>query len=143
MAFPVEQIPDNDRLSRHVPNKPKDFWVPEQNRPSSAAFKGVRDKLDRRFRTSVDWEKYKAAEQCKRSNSMAVVAVTAGQCRSIGKDVEHTPIWSESPNQAHADICDLTGNPMSNTQHSVASGRLAEMAVVVWPSDGKPVLDSQ
>jgi hypothetical protein len=85
MAFPIEAIPDHDRLFRHVPNNPRDFWVQEQNRPSSAAFKGDRNNSERRFRASVDWEKYKGAEACRRSNSMAIVSVTPSQCRSVGK----------------------------------------------------------
>ena len=142
MAFPVEVIPGDDQLFRNVPNRPKDFWVAEQNRPSSAAFKGKKDESDGRFRASLDWEKYKTAEECRRANSMAIVAVTPVQCRSVGKDVEHTPICSESISRAHSDICDPLGNAMTKGQDARASSSLAEAAIVVWPADGKPLIGS-
>jgi hypothetical protein len=142
MAFPVEPIPDHDRLFRHVPNRPEDFWVPEQNRPSSAAFKAEKERSDGRFRASVDWQKYKTVEECRRPNSMAIVAVTPVQCRSIGKDAEHTPICAAIINRAHSDICDPVGRPMTKGQNSVASVKLAECAVVVWPADGVVIVGS-
>jgi hypothetical protein len=133
MAFPIEAIPDHDRLFRHVPNNPRDFWVQEQNRPSSAAFKGDRNNSERRFRASVDWEKYKGAEACRRSNSMAIVSVTPSQCRSVGKAVEHTPIDEENlKNQAHSDICDPVGSPMTPGQNAETSTRLAILCSVAW-----------
>jgi hypothetical protein len=104
----------------------------ERSRFSSAAFKGEKDKSDQRFKPSVDWSKYKTAEECRRPNSMAVVAVTPVQCRSTGKEAEHAPI-SEGPNganRAHTDICDPLGKPMTHRENSVASGKLAECAVV-------------
>jgi hypothetical protein len=143
MAFQTELIPDHDRLFRSVPNKPKDFWIAEQNRPSSAAFKGEKDSSDKRFRASVNWEKYKTVDQCKRPNSMAIVSVKPIQCKSVGKDVEHTPICDEeSVNQAHSDICDPKGRAMTNSQNSAASSKLAEAAVVVWPEDGNVIVAS-
>ena len=145
MAFPVESIPDDDRLFRNVPNKPEDFWVAAQNRPSSAAFKGKKDESDRRFRTSVNWQKHKTVEECRHPKSMAIVAVTPIQCRSTGKEAEHTPIpdgQPYGPNRAHSDICDPYGKPMSKNQDSVASSKLAEVAVVVWPEDGKVIIGS-
>jgi hypothetical protein len=138
MAFPVESIPDHDRLFCHVPNKPQDFWVVEQNRPSSAAFKGKKDRSDERFRASVDWEKYKTIQEARRPKSMAIVAVTPAQCKPVGKNVEHTPICNEElVNQAHSDICDPLGRAMTNRQNTEASSRLAEAAVIVWPEDGQ------
>jgi len=137
MAFAVESVPPEARLFCHLPNVPKDFWIAEQNRPSSAAFKGKKDSNDRRFRASVDWEKYKTIAECIRPKSMAILAVTAAQCRAVGKEVEHTPICeTDLVNQAHSDICDPVGCPMSNTQNTEASSKLAEVAVIVWPEEG-------
>ena len=134
MAFAVEFIPHEDILYRHVPNKPRDFWVPEQNRPSSAVFK------DKHRRASVNWAKYRTAEGSVRPNSMAVVSVLAGECRACVKEVEHTPVemTREHPaNQAHAEVCEAAGRQLSNREYAESCDELARRARVAWPSDGK------
>ena len=137
MAFAVESVPPEARLFCH-PSKCAEGLLDCGTEPSViAAFKGKKDSNDRRFRASVDWEKYKTIAECIRPKSMAILAVTAAQCRAVGKEVEHTPICeTDLVNQAHCDICDPVGCPMSNTQNTEASSKLAEVAVIVWPEEG-------
>ena len=76
---------------------------------------------------SVNWDKYKSAEDSADANSSAVVALAAIDCREIGQTVEHTPIEPEQafgPNQAHAEVC--------GKKTGAISGRLRDRAKIVW-----------
>jgi len=97
MAFAVEEIPDEANLFRKVhPN----FFNRETGMVSSAAFD--KDEM------SVNWEKYRSAEQSADEKSAVVVALVAGDCRELKQTVIHTPIEPDQefgPNQSHAEIC--------------------------------------
>ena len=96
MAFAVEEIPDEANLFRKVhPN----FFNRETGMVSSAAFD--KDEM------SVNWEKYRSAEQSADEKSAVVVALVAGDCRELKQTVVHTPIEPDQefgPNQSHAEV---------------------------------------
>jgi hypothetical protein len=61
---------------------------------------------------SVDWSKYSTPEQTIARHATpqvlrGVASIAAGKCRSLGQDVVHDPLGSETPggrNDAHAEI---------------------------------------
>jgi hypothetical protein len=114
MAFPVEEIPDDanlfNRIHRnHFPG----------GKVSSVAFD--------QERLSVNCEKYRSAEDTADTNSAAVVALAAGECRKLEQTVEHAPIEPEEPsgpNQAHSEIC---GNKSKSIRR-----KLRDSAKLVW-----------
>jgi hypothetical protein len=122
MAFAVEEIPDDANLFRKI----HPFHYDEKKREvSSAAFK--------QERMSVNWEKYKSAEDSSDANSAAVVALVAGDCRVLQQIIEHTPIEPDQPfgpNQAHVEVC---GNKTRAT-----SQKLRDRATMVWLKEKNP-----
>lgn len=118
MAFPREVIPDDDKLFSRI--HPQQF---PGGKPSSAAF----DKEN----LSVNWAKYQTPEGTTKPNSVAVVALVAGECRKIGQKVEHAPIEPDEPdgpNQAHSEI-------RGKKSYSIKC-KLRDMAVMVWQKPG-------
>lgn len=106
MAFAVEEIPNEGMLFRKIH---RTHFDPNRGVVSSAAFK--------QERMSVNWEKYKSAEESKDVNSSAVVVLLAEDCRQLGQSVEHTPIELNQPfgpNQAHAEVCGIKTNAISH-----------------------------
>ena len=114
MAFVVEDIPTNATLFRkihrsHFPG----------GKVSSAAFRDER--------MSVNWEKYKSAEDSADANSAAVVALFAEDCRQLAQTVEHTPIGPAEPlgpNQAHTEVC--------GRKNEAISRKLRDSAAIAW-----------
>jgi hypothetical protein len=116
MAFAIEVIPDNANLFRRIHHTHYDA---KTGMVSSAAF--------RDDRLSVNWEKYSDAKSSADKNSVAVVALVSGGCKTFGQTVEHTPIEPNQPcgpNQAHTEVC---GN-----KKGVISRQLRDIAKPVW-----------
>jgi hypothetical protein len=116
MAFAVETIPDSASLFRKIH---RTHYDERAGVVSSAAFK--------QERMSVNWEKYKTAEDSADLNSAAVVALRTADCRELGQSVEHTPIEPDQPcgpNQAHAEGC--------GKKTGAVSHRLRDRAKTVW-----------
>lgn len=121
MAFDVEEIPDQANLFRKVhPN----FFDKENGKVSSAAF----DKDD----MSVNWEKYRTAEQSADEKSAVVVALLAGDCRQLKQTVLHTPIEPEQefgPNQAHTEVF--------GKKTKAVKTEMKDKARIVWRREGQ------
>lgn len=116
MAFAVEEIPDDANLFRKIHQT---HYDEETGVVSSAAFK--------QERMSVNWEKYKTAEESADVNSAAVVELTGGDCRQLEQSVEHTPIEPGQPfgpNQSHAEVCGKKTGSISR--------KLRDKAGTVW-----------
>jgi|SRR5436190_22902605 len=116
MAFAIEDIPDNANLFRKIH---RTHYNEKTGVVSSAAFK--------QERMSVNWEKYKSAEDSADANSAAVVALVSRECRDLGQSVEHTPIEPDQdfgPNQAHAEVC---GKKTGTISH-----KLRDKAKTIW-----------
>ena len=114
MAFPVEEIPDDANLFNRIHQH---HFV--EGKVSSAAFN--------QERLSVNWEKYRDAERTADANSLAVVALVAGECRTLQQTVVHAPIEPEEqcgPNQAHSEIC---GDKSKSIKR-----KLRDSAKLVW-----------
>lgn len=117
MAFTIEEIPDSDALLHHVPHQ---MWVAAEERPSSACFK-------KKPSLSVNWIRYSSVTHTRREKSFAVISLLAGGCRSIGQEVQHSPIEADEPfgpNQAHTDILGEKPQPVAD--------QLARLARVEW-----------
>lgn len=116
MAFAVETIPDDASLFRKVH---RTHYDERTGVVSSAAFK--------QERMSVNWDKYRTAEESAAPDSAAVVALRSGDCRGLGQFVEHTPIEPDQPwgpNQAHAEVCGKKTGAISH--------KLRDAARTVW-----------
>lgn len=120
MAFPVEEIPDQDRLFHHIAEQ---MFVRQEGRPSSACVK-------KHPELSVNWEKYSSVEQTRRKNSFAIVSLVTGFCRDqINQEVIHSPIQEGElygPNRSHSDI---KGNKQD------VADQMARQAKVEWRRD--------
>ena len=121
MAFQVEEVPDNANLFRKIH---RNHFMPG-GLVSSATFRDPR--------MSVNWEKYCNAEGTADSNSAAVMALVAQECRELKQTVEHTPIEPNQdlgPNQAHVEVC--------GDKSKVVSRQLRDKARLVWcrPAQG-------
>lgn len=118
MAFPVEAIPDADRLLHHVAEP---MFIRAEGRPSSACFK-------KKPKLSVNWEKYSSVEHTRRERSFAVVSLRAATCRyELQQQVIHSPLQGGEqfgPNQAHADI--------EGDKPQQIADRMARAAIVEW-----------
>ena len=115
MAFQVEEVPDNANLFRKIHRT----HFMSEGRVSSAAFRDLR--------LSVNWEKYCNAEGTADSNSLAVMALVAQECRELNQTVEHAPIEPDQafgPNQAHAEVC--------GDKSKAVSRQLRDQARLVW-----------
>lgn len=116
MAFAVEIIPGDASLFRKIH---RTHYDERTGVVSSAAFK--------QERMSVNWDKYKTAEDSADENSAAVVALPSADCRDLGQSVEHTPIEPDQPwgpNQAHAEVCGKKTGAISH--------KLRDKANTVW-----------
>ncbi len=116
MAFPVEEIPNEANLFRKIHSN---FFNKETGTVSSAAFG--------QERMSVNWEKYRSAEDSADEKSAVVVALLAGDCREIKQTVEHTPIEPDQefgPNQSHAEVCGKKTGSVKT--------KLKDKARIVW-----------
>jgi hypothetical protein len=116
MAFAVEEIPDAANLFRKIH---RTHYNGKTGVVSSAAFK--------QERMSVNWEKYKKAEDSADANSSAVVVLVTKDCRELKQTVEHTPVEPDQPsgpNQAHAEVC---GKKTEATSH-----KLRDKAKTIW-----------
>lgn len=116
MAFAVEEIPDDANLFRKIH---RTHYNGETGVVSSAAFK--------QERMSVNWEKYKTAEDSADINSSAVVALVTRDCRELMQTVEHTPVEPDQPfgpNRAHVEVC---GKKTDAITH-----KLRDKATKVW-----------
>jgi hypothetical protein len=122
MAFAIEEVPEQDKLFRHIPKgspNPKGYYVLEQNRFSSVLFKDER--------LSVNWQRYATVESTIRPNSSHVISLVAKQCTDLGQTVEHTPIEPDGVqpgNQAHAEIC--------GAKDKVIRDQLSRLASIEW-----------
>ncbi|HSU54784.1 MAG TPA: hypothetical protein VLT36_12050 [Candidatus Dormibacteraeota bacterium] len=120
MAFAVEEIPNEANLFRKVHPH---FFNRETGMVSSAAF----DKDD----MSVNWEKYRSAEQSADEKSAVVVALLARDCRELEQTVIHTPIEPGEPfgpNQSHTEVC--------GKKNGSVKTRLKDKARIVWRRAG-------
>jgi hypothetical protein len=114
MAFRVEEIPDDANLFNRI--HASHFL---EGIVSSAAFN--------QERLSVNWQKYRNAESTADANSLAVVALVAGDCRELEQTVVHAPIEPEDPcgpNQAHSEICGVKSKSIKR--------KLRDSAMLVW-----------
>lgn len=130
MAFAVEEIPDADDLYRSISGglSADDRWSFEIGRPHSGAFVPDPDGV------SMDWARYRAPRARLKSTTLAVVAITAGRCRSFGARVVHAPVQEGEPygpNQAHALVQNPAGLPRSDQK--LLRARIAEEARIVVP----------
>ncbi len=115
-----EAIPDQAILFRRIPRN----WVnPDSGHISSAAFDG--------HEMSVNWEKYATAEETARQdvtgNTVAVVSLVAGFCRTVEQEVIHDPVPMEGDmpaNPAHALVRGRKSKPIKH--------KLRDSSVLVW-----------
>ena len=117
MAFAVEAVPPESNLFRRITRE--HVVDAKTGKISSAAF--------RHERMSVNWERYSNAESSADENCVAVVAIVADACMSLGQTVEHTPIQMGEPfgpNQAHCEVC--------GKKTKAISQQLRDLARMVW-----------
>ena len=124
-----EKIDDEEYLYRRVPLKPI-FWVPNENRISSALFKDSKG-------VSVDRQGQRTEEDVINTFTAsfelrAVVKLKVEDCRKIGTYVQYKPI---PENLFHSEITE------SETEISIKSSKarkLQEASIVVYQS---PIID--
>ncbi len=117
----TEPIPDSAVLFRRIH---KHFWInAESGVVSSAAFDG--------FEMSVNWQEYATAQETgtrdTTGNTVAVVSLVAGFCRTLEQTVVHdpSPPQSDQPaNPAHALVRGRKSKPVKH--------KLRDAAVLVW-----------
>lgn len=115
MAFPVEEIPDDDLLYRRIHQK---HYHADIDKISSVAFKDER--------MSVNWSKYSTPAEVANQSSILVVSLVARECRALSQIVEHIPIEARNPggpNRSHSEVC----GPKEK-----AKAQLRDLARVVW-----------
>ncbi len=115
-----EEIPDAALLFRRIHRV---FFDVETGHVSSGAFDGPV--------MSVNWEQYATAEETARqdtsANTVAVVSLVAGFCRSIEQMVVHDPIphaADKAANRAHSLVRGRKSKPIKQ--------KLRDAAILVW-----------
>ena len=116
-----EPIPDSALLFRRIH---KDFWLdPDSGRVSSAAFDGLE--------MSVNWQAHATAEetgtQDKSGNTVAVVSLLAGFCRTLEQTVVHDPLPEKDGQPANPAHTLVRGRKSKPIKH-----KLRDASALVW-----------
>lgn len=116
-----EPIPDSALLFRRIH---KHFWLdPDSGLLSSAAFDG--------FEMSVNWQAYATAEetgtQDTTGNTVAVVSLVAGFCRSLEQAVVHDPLPEQEGKPANLAHTLVRGRKSKPIKH-----KLRDASVLAW-----------
>jgi hypothetical protein len=116
-----EPIPDSALLFRRIHRL---FWNPDAGRVSSGAFSDPE--------MSVNWQAYATAQetgvQDMTGNTVAVVSLVAGFCRTVEQTVVHDPMPAQGdtpPNPAHTHVRGRKSKPIKQ--------KLRDASVLVWP----------
>lgn len=114
-----EEIPDAALLFRRIH---RHFFDAETGHISSGAFDGSE--------MSVNWEQYATPEETARqdtANTVAVVSIVAGFCRSVEQTVVHDPVpqtADRAANRAHSLVRGRKSKPIKQ--------KLRDAALLVW-----------